>query len=214
MMVLLVLVVLSFCSAAKILLLTGMPKFGISTIDPLHFDFIGISQGDGPVSINLSFKNLDILNIRNGWVDKVTNDWKTLIIEVKVPSIEIKGDYNISGKVLVLPIVGNGKSHLKLDNFYGKMVAKIVEKNVKGKTYYHIDDMKCQVDCNPLRIKFENMFNGNKPLSDQMNLFLNENWREIFREVEPAFSQAFSQSFKGIANRIFSRIPKNEITPP
>lgn len=44
-----------------------------------------------------------------------------------------------------------------------------------------------------------------------MNKFLNDNWSEILKEVHPSIEAALSQAFKEIANRIFRKVPFNQI---
>lgn len=46
-----------------------------------------------------------------------------------------------------------------------------------------------------------------------MNVFLNENWQEILKELKPAISKAFGEAFRSIGNSVFSRIPLNQIAP-
>jgi hypothetical protein len=44
-----------------------------------------------------------------------------------------------------------------------------------------------------------------------MNLFLNENWREVLNEMQPAIEEVFGMAFKGIGHQFLNRIPLNQI---
>lgn len=44
-----------------------------------------------------------------------------------------------------------------------------------------------------------------------MNIFLNENWMELLKEMQPAFERALSAAFISIAQEFFNRIPLNQI---
>lgn len=44
-----------------------------------------------------------------------------------------------------------------------------------------------------------------------MNVFLNENWKEVLNELQPAVEEIFSATFKGIGQQFLSRIPFNQI---
>lgn len=46
---------------------------------------------------------------------------------------------------------------------------------------------------------------------DNMNVFLNENWRELFNELQPAIEEVFGVVFKDVAHQLLSRIPLNQI---
>lgn len=132
-------------------------------------------------------------------------------VHATVPKITIKGKYKVNGQVLVLPIRGEGTANLIFDNLSlnVKYKPKIVEKN--GKIYIQTDRFALDFETTRLHINLENLFNGNKLLGDNMNLFLNENWRDILTELKPAVNLALEELFKGIINRIFLRIPYNDI---
>jgi hypothetical protein len=44
-----------------------------------------------------------------------------------------------------------------------------------------------------------------------MNVFLNENWREVIIELQPAIEEVFGSAFKGIGQQFLNRIPFNQI---
>lgn len=63
-------------------------------------------------------------------------------------------------------------------------------------------------------IRLENLFNGDKLLGPQMNIFLNENWKEASREVGPSIAKAISEIIYQILSNICELVPYNEIFPP
>lgn len=44
-----------------------------------------------------------------------------------------------------------------------------------------------------------------------MNVFLNENWKDILDELKPAVVEAFSQIFASIINSIFSKLSYDDV---
>lgn len=44
-----------------------------------------------------------------------------------------------------------------------------------------------------------------------MNVFLNENWRELINELQPAIEDVFAVAFQGIIQQFLNRIPANQI---
>ncbi|VVC40098.1 Haemolymph juvenile hormone binding [Cinara cedri] len=192
----------------------GIPSLGIVKIDPLRILSLKINQGKGPVNINMSFTNIDIINLKYVQAKKVVYDVKNyhLHFETFVPkSIIMEGDYEINGQVLVLPVVGKGKCKFTLDvsKYSGDVQLKPVVK--KGTTYYEIANVKWTFVPTLLHIRMDNLFNGNKELSDNMNLFLNENWRELLQELQPAFEEVLGVAFGEIGKQFLDRVPENEI---
>lgn len=74
-----------------------------------------------------------------------------------------------------------------------------------------VDKSKLEFKADKLTMNFENLFNGDKQLSDTMNQFLNENWMDILNELRPSLSETMSQILIGLVSGTFSRIPYNEI---
>lgn len=84
-------------------------------------------------------------------------------------------------------------------------------------------------------MNFENLFNGDKTLGknvfsiktiilkrlyyknkilnlgSQMNMFLNENWRDVFKDLKGAISESFGAICKTVLQNYFSRIPLKEL---
>lgn len=62
-------------------------------------------------------------------------------------------------------------------------------------------------------MNFENLFGGGQGLSNTMNEFINQNWREILKEMKPSYEAVFEGVFKDTVDRVFSRIPVKDIMP-
>jgi len=192
----------------------GVPSLGIIPMDPLRITELKIDQGSGPVSIKLNFKDLDIMNLKMLTIDKIKYDSKKYILYIEAlpkQSIVLQGNYEITGKVLVLPIVGKGKCKIILDmsKVYGTLIMKPIVKN--GMEYLEIDDFSLKFIASKLNFKLDNLFNGDKALGDNMNVFLNENWKELLNELQPAVEAVFATAFKGIGQQFLNRIPNNQI---
>ncbi|KAJ4432173.1 hypothetical protein ANN_20789 [Periplaneta americana] len=88
---------------------------------------------------------------------------------------------------------------------------KLVEKD--GNTFLEVTDSRTELQPSDLKINLENLFNGDRLLGPQTNMFLNENWQEVFKELSPAFTEAFSQIFKLIINNVASNVLYNDLFP-
>lgn len=132
-------------------------------------------------------------------------------IHARLPRVELNGDYKIKGKVLVLPIQGDGQATLGFDNLdiVIKYKPRVITKN--DRVYIQTEKFKLDFDTTRLSLHFSNLFNGDKALGDNMNLFLNENWRDILGELKPAISSALEQIFELIINRIFAKVPYEDL---
>lgn len=130
----------------------------------------------------------------------------------RVPKLSLHGDYKVNGRVLILPIQGDGKASLVFENVNMSAKFKPIFIEKKGKQYLQAgSSFKLDFDMENMQIKLTNLFNGDKALGDNMNVFLNENWRDILKELKPAISYAIEEVFKSIVNRIFNKVPYYEM---
>ena len=92
-----------------------------------------------------------------------------------------------------------------------KFIPNLIEK--KGKQYIQIpaNKFKLAFDTTRMYLRLDNLFNGDKALGDNMNLFLNENWKDILQELKPAVRETLAQILSGIINSVFDKIPYNEL---
>lgn len=127
-------------------------------------------------------------------------------IELLFPRLELISPYQMDGRVLILPVQGNGNSNLTLLNSEStiKFTGKPVEKN--GKVYMQTDNLKFSVQPQKMIVEFGNMFNGDPVLGPTTNQFLNENWADIYAELRVSVEAAFSKVIETVINNVFASL--------
>lgn len=86
---------------------------------------------------------------------------------------------------------------------------KKVEKN--GKVYLKPVNTKLVFTTTRMYLKLDNLYNGDKLLGDSTNLFLNENWKDVFPEIRPSVFDAFAQILENYLANLFAKVPYDEI---
>ncbi|RZF33318.1 hypothetical protein LSTR_LSTR007663 [Laodelphax striatellus] len=195
-------------------LVKGIPSLGVWPLDPLSIQNLQIKQGSGPVSIDLTFININMTGIRSLTLKTVDANWDKYSLDstgdLSEPII-LEGDYNIDGKVLILPISGTGKCKLTLDDVQAAMGLRGKELVKDKKVHMDVEKFDFRFNTTKLHLYFGNLFNGDKALGDNMNTFLNQNWDEILKELKPAIEEALGEAFREISNRVFHKVPFNQI---
>jgi len=194
----------------------GVPKLGLPPIDPLRISTLYVDQGTGPVTIKLNFTDLDIKGLGNCKMSDLKVDLNQRVISLKMRSskpIILEGTYKIAGKVLILPIVGSGKSIFVLSGFNATGYSISDGYTKDGEEFWKIQNVDFTFDVTKLHMRLDNLFNGDKRLGDNMNVFLNENWSDILKELKPAFRSAFAEALKEIIQRFFHKVPIAQIYP-
>lgn len=196
------------------ILKNGLPELGIPSIDPLEVKSMTISQGqNSPINLKQEFKNIKLLHLSTSVVKKYYTDftkWRLKSISY-TPVMEFLGEYNMDGRVLILPVVGKGKSNITMidlkttHELFGEPYMK------DGEAYLKIKDYKIILEPKRVVLHFTNLFNGQKTLSDNLHSFINENWKVVFDELKGGYEESFARVFQDVANRLFSQIPIDKI---
>ncbi|XP_022179648.1 protein takeout-like [Myzus persicae] len=197
-------------------LVKGIPSLGLIPIDPLIISQMDIIQGtsNGPLDIKLSFKDLYIHNIGSIKITSMKSNINNYTFNLKADFDEplvLEGMYNIQGKIIILPIIGEGKSNLTLAalkvsiDINGKPVTR------RGDEYMELESLELKFSTSRLYIQLENLFNGDQLLGNNMNMFMNQNWREILKDLQPAFESALGMAFQSVTHQFFHKVPYDKI---
>lgn len=82
-----------------------------------------------------------------------------------------------------------------------------------GSLYVRYNKIDFAITPQKMTLDFENLFDGDKVLSKTINQFINENWKEILKEMKPSYEAVFSNVFKDTVEKVFDKIPvKNILT--
>lgn len=71
----------------------------------------------------------------------------------------------------------------------------------------HIEEMKVTFLVGGMRIHLDNLFNGNKVLGSSLNMFLNQNAKEVIAELRSDLEHGLANIFTQLWNNVFSKIP-------
>ncbi|KAL1132412.1 hypothetical protein AAG570_010367, partial [Ranatra chinensis] len=193
--------------------INGDPKYRVPNLNPLEITELQVNQGTKQVGLKLTLRNAKIYGMKNAIFKKARTDLKNRHIEwdFEVPRIEILGDYTVEGQVLILPITGNGKGNITITELIitYKYDWKLTEK--KGKEFMELTKSELLFENGRTYFDLKNLFNGDNLLGSNMNRFLNENWKEVTREVGPAVGEAIAEVFKIILTNIAQLVPFSDI---
>lgn len=114
-----------------------------------------VQGGSSPVNIVLNFKRAKFYGTSGATVTSVKGfdreiNGKNIEIIAKFPIATLHGDYKIGGRVLVLPIQGQGKANLTLINFDFaiRFLPKMINRG--GQKYLQLEKAKSNI-INPAR---------------------------------------------------------------
>ncbi|XP_050456597.1 protein takeout-like [Cataglyphis hispanica] len=197
---------------------TGIPALQIPPCEPLRVPQIEISQAVGPISITSTYTDIEVQGGTNFTLKsvKIDIDKDRVRLKLYLPRLEMIARYNMNGRIMLLPITGNG---LARGNFTDIEVIATVQgeryqSQKTGEIHYRVVDFYVDFDVGNANIYLDNLFNGDGTLSNAMNLFLNDNWKVVAAEIKPALENTVSDIFKTFSNKIYSKFPLDTLLPP
>ncbi|XP_064292734.1 protein takeout isoform X2 [Plodia interpunctella] len=193
----------------------GIPSLGVPPMEPLHVAGINISSGAGPVVISQNYRNIKLHGLTDSLLTTYKADLKRYRLRTDsiTPKMEFIGDYVMKGRILVLPIQGKGIANITMVNLVVKHDLIFEPVTRDGQIYMHMKDYRVKFIPERVILHFSNLFNGDKRLGDQMNLFLNENSELVFNELKESYEKSLSSVFQDVTNKIFDKVPMNKIFP-
>ncbi|XP_072383759.1 protein takeout-like [Diabrotica undecimpunctata] len=199
----------------KPLLIKGIPDLDIPSVEPLHIPEVIIDQGSGPVALKSVYKDIKVYGPSKFIIKDIKVDLEKdkMRIRLFIPRLKVICNYNMEGKIMMMPISGSGKSSSNYTNIDASITirAEKIEKN--NNVYYNVKDFDINFDIGEAEIHFDDLFNGDKDLGEAMNMFLNDNWKQIANEIKPVLEDNIAMIFKKFANKIFHKYPKNVLLP-
>jgi hypothetical protein len=87
---------------------------------------------------------------------------------------------------------------------------KYEEVKKKGKTYMQFVGAKGQIKPSSIVFHFDNLFNGDKLLGDEINKMMNENWKLLYEDIEETLLGATTKIFINILNNFFGKLSIEE----
>ncbi|XP_067004639.2 protein takeout [Anabrus simplex] len=198
---------------AKPKLIEGIPELQLVPLEPLHIPLLEFKDGQGNFEFHMTLRNLIVRGLKDFDVKdcKMDIDKGHLDMDIVTPQMNFEAQYEVDGKILVVPIQGNGDV---VFNFTGvRTIASIRTKTIQkdGQEYRPIEDLKWTIEVDKGQSHFTNLFNGDKTLGDATNKFLNENHKEAFETLKSLPEEAFGQFFKEMGNKIFAQYPIDEL---
>ncbi|KAJ3618506.1 hypothetical protein MTP99_006486 [Tenebrio molitor] len=188
-------------------------QVGLPSLEPLEIPAVTIEAGTGAVGLQQNFKNVKIYGFTKPESTKFEIDLekKTAKLEMIVPEIKILAEYDVNGKILLLPVYGEGPGTVIMKNMHGKLTFTFEEYEKKGEKHLKIIEGKLKMQPESVHFNFENLFNGDKALGDNINKVMNENWEEVFSDVKSSYEDAFGQIVTGLFNGLLAKVPISEL---
>lgn len=96
--------------------MVGMPELYIPPMEPLTVPEIKMDQDSGAIYLHSTYKNVKIKGISKHKLNDLRIEPKQLKFTVSLtfPKLYLESEYNIKGKIMMMPLLGDGHCKLEL----------------------------------------------------------------------------------------------------
>ncbi|XP_049949396.1 circadian clock-controlled protein daywake-like [Schistocerca serialis cubense] len=191
-------------------LVDGFPEIGALPLDPLEVTQVAVlADGEGPVAVNSTLTGMKIRGLSQAKAVQHRFNPKTLSLDsrLQIPRLSIDSKYKLSGRLLVLPINGNGDVHIEPENMDVRVHQKMSLVEREGRRFFHVDSSKVNFTVGGLKMEFTNLYNGQKALEESTNKYLNDNWEVAFDSLKPVLTETIEDLLTSILGRLLDKVP-------
>ncbi|KAJ3664931.1 hypothetical protein Zmor_000463 [Zophobas morio] len=186
------------------------PEVGLPNFEPLTLPQVNIAAGTTAVHFSQNFKNVKANKLTEFSSLKAKMDFDTNILNLEIyyPELSFTFDYDVDGKILVLPIKGHGTGSMANKNTLVAITYHLEEKN---NHYKVVNTEMMYTKMENFHINFDNLFDGDKALSDNVNNVINENWRDVFNDVKSGYEEAGAKVAESVFSSLLSKVTASEL---
>ncbi|KAG5866849.1 hypothetical protein JTB14_020669 [Gonioctena quinquepunctata] len=191
--------------------LKGDKDYDIPNLTPLVLPKMTIDAGIG---LKIAVSDMQVYGFEGTDLKQVKLDPKTrkALIKLDIPRLEIIGKYVVDGKVLMLPIKGDGAVNVTVVGGKYQYAFDFNLEEIAGEEYAVINPKdKLDFKVERAHFKLDNLFGGDQRLGDQMNNFLNKNWKQVVSTLSGAISDTVGSLVRSLTAGIAKKVPFKKI---
>ncbi|XP_026280351.2 circadian clock-controlled protein daywake-like isoform X3 [Frankliniella occidentalis] len=202
--------------AAKPYLNKGIPKLHVPPYEPLEFPALDVDRNLDNIQVKAHLTNIKIYGASGFIIDSLKSDLSKheVTATVTIPKVFVDMDYNVQGRLLVVPIVGFG--HFKGNFTNCKAVIKGNAKifnNKKNVKHLKLDKFHAKLAVGDTAFDIQNKDTRSAAIANAANAFIAQNRRQVIQIVLPIVEETMDEVVRQIGDDILSTMPYHEILP-
>uniref|UniRef100_A0A336MQ15 CSON002427 protein n=1 Tax=Culicoides sonorensis TaxID=179676 RepID=A0A336MQ15_CULSO len=195
---------------------SGIKELDIPPIEPILIGDLIVSESVPGQGVSITARDVKAYGPSNFILKKldVVEYAKKYNFKVELPQLYAEGTYDIDGRILLIPVKGNGRFH---GNFSRALADVRVRNEIvtkpDGQTYSVVKKIDIKIQVKDGKIRLDNLFGGDRVLGDVINETINRNFDILSKEIIPLIERALSKYFKKVGNKILGTYPESVLFP-
>ncbi|XP_035729051.1 circadian clock-controlled protein daywake-like [Vespa mandarinia] len=193
----------------------GIPSLKLPPLDPLLLPSLTVDRNLEALKIKANMSQIRVYGATNFLVEELNANPNDLTVSIKVqlPHVHVKGDYDVHGRLLLLPLNGAGSFKGNFTNTEAKVNAQGKEITDKdGIQRLEIDklDTKIRVGSGNIKLKAPP---SHTVAADAAATFFNSNPRLVLDIASPIIEDTAATISRALAARALGVLTKAELVP-
>ncbi|XP_046477428.1 circadian clock-controlled protein daywake [Neodiprion pinetum] len=204
--------VLDSVSSMTTKLKMGMPELDVPSLEPLTLDKIILSDHS---SLRAIATNVKLFNLSN-FICKflhVDLENQTIDMQLTFPQVRLEAEYNVTTKIVNVPINGIGPMIIVTDDVEAKVGMKFRLVDHKGAKFLYFPTMTTSLLIKDYTSHFTPRPGPDGALAEGINAALQDNRKEIIPLIKPNLEQVITERVLELSNRICKHFSYDELFP-
>ncbi|XP_023025365.2 circadian clock-controlled protein daywake [Leptinotarsa decemlineata] len=193
-------------------LVDGVPDYRIPSLEPLVMKDFFSEEAAG---MKIMVDDVKAWGCTDYFVRgiNVNLDTHLFTLYIDIPKLRIEAHYTVDGKLLVMPVKGNGNLETNITDIHAtaQLTGELYQKD--GDDYLRFPTFDLKVDVGGGSVRLENLFNGDKVLLGMINDVVNKNFDMFLKELMPIIERSLASEFKNTANAVVESFTYKQLFP-
>ncbi|KAK3919636.1 Protein takeout [Frankliniella fusca] len=195
----------------------GSAALGTRPLDPLRLQSVRLLQGEagtGPLTLDMTFHDAEVEGLRSAEVQRVRADLARgeIVADLRAASLQLRGPYEVRGRILLIPVNGNGMGIVRMDNATMRLaIHGHVERGNDQNSRLSVDAV--DFDMVPEKTHFKFINEAKATQVEIMSRIVNDNDKAIMEALRPSISATFAKEIKDYATTIFNQVAFDDVFP-
>jgi hypothetical protein len=185
----------------------GIPEINLPSVEPLRVNQVILEDNTAGFRVKAYLKDILAYGGSKMHVTDVKSDIKKLHMDLKleVPSVKMRGNYDIGGQFLIIPFRVRGEFLSEFTNVTA--IAKIFGKEVYRNNEVYMGVDRFDIDFVLKGARFKIIDKVAPRFAEVFNIFLNQNYQLIMQEMRRSVSHSLVKIFKDILQAAYASVP-------
>ncbi|XP_021930050.1 protein takeout isoform X2 [Zootermopsis nevadensis] len=172
----------------------------VPSLEPLRMNEVPIIDNNGLRIVGKDVKTYGCSDFRIFNMKADVGSKMDLEFDLELPMLYTVAQYEVSGRILLIPIKGNGPFYGNWSECTAHVTLDGDLEDRSGFKFVRFNTLRIVFTMGKGRVELRNLFNGDKVLGDAVNSAINSNFKQVLKELQHPIEKALEDAILEIAN--------------